>query len=296
MARTVSRKAKGVRRQSAGTRTTRGKSRSFSQWIADLLPIGSEHAHVFLTALILAAAVAIALIVAIYAGMFETARLRIAQMSADAGFEVRHVEVRGLERMNQFAVYERALGERNRAMTNLDLEGLRGSLLQLPYVKDARVSRQLPDGLVVDIVERRPHAVLSENGRLYLIDIEGQRLEAVSPARAQGMLGVAGEGVEAHIADLSRLLEAAPELGDQVVAAEWVGNRRWNLTFGTGQRLALPQGEDRAAGALASFARLDGTNGLLGGQVAAFDMRTPERIYLRVPGRAEEARLQAEGT
>ena len=139
--------------------------------------------------------------------------------------------------------------------------------------------------------------MLRENGHLVLIDIEGKRLETVSPAKARGMLVVAGEGVETRVGDLSRLLEAAPELGDQVVEAEWIGNRRWNLTFATGQHLALPQGDDRAAGALASFARLDGTNGLLGGRIASFDMRSPERIYLRVPGRAEQAReLQQEGT
>ena len=36
-----------------------------------------------------------------------------------------------------------------------------------------------------------------------------------------------------------------------------------------------------------TFARLDGVNRLLGGKVAAFDMRSPDRIYLRVPGRAD---------
>ena len=297
MARTITRKAKGVRRQSRGGRGGKGASRSFSERMADLLPIGSEHAHTFLTVLILATALAIAIIVAAYAGVFELARLRWAEMTADAGFEVRHVEVRGLERMNQFAVYERALSERNRAMTMLNLERLRDSLLELSYVKDARVARQLPDGLLVDIVEREPHAVLREGRQLVLIDIEGRRLEAISAARARGMLVVSGEGVEQQVADLSRLLEAAPELSEQVIEAEWVGDRRWNLIFATGQHLALPQGDDRAAGALASFARLDGTNGLLGGRIAAFDMRSPERIYLRVPGRAEEAReLQQEGT
>jgi cell division protein FtsQ len=47
----------------------------------------------------------------------------------------------------------------------------------------------------------------------------------------------------------------------------------------------LPEGEREAAGALVSFARLDGTNRLLGGKVVAFDMRAGDRIYLRVPGR-----------
>jgi len=88
---------------------------------------------------------------------------------------------------------------------------------------------------------------------------------------------------------LSNLLDAAPALKPHVSEAEWVGNRRWNLTFKTGQILALPQGDEDSAGALMSFARLDGVNRLLGGKVAAFDMRNPERIYMRVPGRSQQA-------
>ena len=70
--------------------------------------------------------------------------------------------------------------------------------------------------------------------------------------------------------------------------SEYPGNRRWNLTFKTGQVLALPEGDEKAAGALLSFARMDGVNRLLGGKVAAFDMRAPDRIYMRVPGHADE--------
>jgi cell division protein FtsQ len=87
---------------------------------------------------------------------------------------------------------------------------------------------------------------------------------------------------------LSHLLEAAPALNPQVREAEWVGNRRWNITFKTGQVLALPEGEQASAKALMSFARLDGTNRLLGGRVAAFDMRASDRIYLRVPDRGKD--------
>ena len=55
------------------------------------------------------------------------------------------------------------------------------------------------------------------------------------------------------------------------------------MTFTTGQLLALPEGEVEAATALVKFARLDGKNRLLGGKVLAFDMRTPPRLYMRLP-------------
>lgn len=296
MAQTITRKTKGVRRQGRRAGAS-GKPRgSMIDGLMRRIPLSDSQMQVALTSIILLCLLALAMIVAVYAGAVEAGRARLATIAADAGFEVRHVEVRGVERMNELRVYERVLGERDRAMPLVDLQALRTRLLELPYVKDARIIRQLPDGLIVDIVERVPHAVLRENGKLALIDIEGRRLESVTAGEADGMLIVSGEGVGEHMADLERLLDAAPGLREQVAAAEWVGRRRWDVTFVTGQNLALPQGEDRAAGALVSFARLDGANGLLGGRVAAFDMRNPDRIYLRVPGRAAEELARKEGS
>jgi cell division protein FtsQ len=93
------------------------------------------------------------------------------------------------------------------------------------------------------------------------------------------------------VAPLETLLAAAPALGPQVVSAEWVGNRRWNLEFKSGQMLALPEGAEASSKALIEFARMDGQNRLIGGQVATFDMRSPPRIYMRVPGRADAVEI-----
>jgi cell division protein FtsQ len=104
------------------------------------------------------------------------------------------------------------------------------------------------------------------------------------------MLMISGPGAQAQVEALSALLDAAPALRPQVVAADWIGNRRWNVTFKTGQVLALPQGDEEGAKALIEFARLDGVNRLIGGKVVAFDMRTPERIYMRCPACAAESK------
>jgi cell division protein FtsQ len=177
-------------------------------------------------------------------------------------------------------------------MPLLDLEALRSQLLALPWVADARVSRQLPDTLRIDIVERKEHAVLAKPDHLVLIDAEGHELEPISPAKAKGKLLISGPGAQRKVADLDALLEAAPALKPQVAAAEWVGNRRWNLTFKTGQLLALPE-EDRAAAALVRFAKLDGANRLLGGRVAAIDMRVEGQAAFRCKdGPCQQSALQ----
>ncbi|NNC60143.1 MAG: FtsQ-type POTRA domain-containing protein [Erythrobacter sp.] len=301
MATKVRRKGQGVRRSAAAqnraakARQVRKQGRGVIDAGMALLPFTDEQLQRIFLAVILGGAVALAWFVASLAGVPAMARAEIATLASDAGFEVRRVRVSGIDRMNQNKVYEAAYGQRETPMPQVDLEALRMQLLEMSWVKDARVSRQLPDTIVIDIVERKPHAVLAKPGRLVLIDPEGVELEPITQANAKGMLRVSGPGAARQVADLRGLLDAAPALKEQVVAAEWVGNRRWNLTFRTDQVLALPQGDDEAATALINFARLDGQNRLLGGKVATFDMRVPERVYMRIPGRDQQL-LDGEGT
>ena len=289
MAQTIKRGGRGVRRaaaaRGAARKVDRAKAHTGSALDAAMrwLPFTEEQLHRVFLGLIFAMAAAVAWIVASLAGLPALLQAETAQLAANAGFEVRRVEVRGVEHMNELKVYERVLGERDRAMPLVDLDAVRGDLLGLSWVKDARVSRQLPDTLVVDIVEREPHAVLRKPNRLVLIDATGAELEPISTAAAKGRLIVSGSGAAQQVPELGRLLDAAPALKPQVAEAEWVGNRRWNLSFHTGEVLALPEGEDLSQAALINFARMDGVNRLLGKGVTYFDLRDPERAYLRRP-------------
>ncbi len=300
-ARTINRKGGGSARQSASARAKAAKVRSAKARTGSLLarvlaqlPFSEAQLYRGLMLGFLGLAVLIAALAASAAGVPALALKQFAAIASSAGFEVRRVEVRGVKRLNELKVYERALASRDQAMPLVDVAGLRDDLLELSWVQDARVSRQLPDTLVIDIVERRPHAVLRLADRLVLIDAAGHQLEVISPARARGKLTLSGPGAGRQVAVLAALTEAAPALKPQIREAEWVGNRRWNLTFKTGQVLALPEGNRPAADALVSFARLDGINRLIGGKVAAFDMRAPGRIYMRVPGRTAESKPPAE--
>lgn len=290
---------RGVRRavraenRAVTARRARGQASGLIDGAMGLLPFTEDQwSRIWLT-LIIGGGVALAVVIASLAGVPALAEAQIAKAAADAGFAVRHVKVTGTNRMDEREVYALALAQRSRAMPDVDIAALRTQLLTLPWVRDARVSRQLPDTLAIDIVEREPHAVLARPDRLMLIDRSGVELAPIAEAKAKGMLRISGSGAAMQVAQLEQLLAAAPALQPQVKAAEWVGNRRWNLVFRSDQLLALPEGEVEAATALVQFARLDGQNRLIGGKVAAFDMRTPPRIYMRVPGQSERAKALA---
>lgn len=278
----VRRAAKAQSRASAA-RKARGSATGVIDRVMGVLPFTEEQWSRIWLAMIIGTGVGVAFIIASLAGVPALAQAQVAKIAADAGFEVRHVRVTGTNRMDEQQVYARALASRNLAMPDVDIAKLREELRALPWVADARVSIQLPHTLAIDIVEREPHAVLERPDRLMLIDANGVELEPIAADKAKGMLRLAGPGAGKQARALETLLAAAPALAPKVEAAEWIGNRRWNLTFTTGQLLALPQGEIESASALVKFARLDGKSRLLGGKVLAFDMRTPPRMYMRLP-------------
>lgn len=292
-ARTIKRGGKGVRRAAATqgkaqkVRTAKARTGSAVDAVMGWLPFSEAQLHRIFMAMILGLVAAGAWLAASFAGVPGMARDQVALLAHNAGFELHNINVRGTGNLNVLKVYQIALADRNRAMPFVDVQGLRDRLLQLSWVEDARVSRQLPDTLVIDIVERKPVAVVEKADRLMLIDKDGHELEVVAAERARGKLLLKGPGAGRQVAALSQLLDAAPAMRPHLRSAEWVGNRRWNLTFKTDQILALPEGAEQSARALMTFAQLDGRNRLLGGKAVAFDMRAPDRIYLRVPGRTD---------
>ncbi len=201
----------------------------------------------------------------------------------EAGFRVRSVDVQGIQRMDSKPVFQIALDQKSMAMPLVDVAGIRERLLQYGWVKDARVSRRLPDTLVIDIVERKPAALWQDQQKLSLIDSEGVVLDRVPISDMPDLPLLVGSGANARSEELNSLLASVPTLKPQLESASWVGRRRWDLHFQSGETVALPEGDGEAKAALAKFARLDRSAGLLGRGILRFDLRIPGKMVVRLP-------------
>jgi cell division protein FtsQ len=82
----------------------------------------------------------------------------------------------------------------------------------------------------------------------------------------------------------------------QLASATWVGGRRWDLSFQSGETVVLPEGEQAARAALAKFAKADQTNGLLGRGLVRFDLRIPGKMIVRLPRAPGEPILPEDST
>ncbi|MDQ3483019.1 MAG: FtsQ-type POTRA domain-containing protein [Pseudomonadota bacterium] len=206
-----------------------------------------------------------------------------------AGFAVKRIDVVGLKNMDSAPVYEIALQQQSMAMPLVDVEDMRQQLLRFGWVKDARVSRRLPDTLSIDIVERKPSALWQDRGRLALIDADGVVIDRVSVTQMPDLPLLTGPGANLHGRELDSLLAVAPTIKPQLVSASWVGDRRWDLALQTGETIALPEGQQAAKVALSKFAELDKATGLLGRGLLRFDLRLPGKMTVRLPRAPGEA-------
>ena len=248
----------------------------------DSLPLPAETVRRVSGWIFLIVLVALALAVAAALRVPQMIGTSIGEAVGEAGFSVKRVEIKGLNRMQRLPVYSVALDQNSMAMPLVDLEGTRERLLRFGWVEDARVYRRLPDTLVVDIVERQPAAIWQHNQQLTLIDRDGIVLEAVKLDAMPDLPLVIGPGANRRSGELGRLLAAAPEIKPMMEGATWIGGRRWDLRFQSGEVLALPEGQGAAQKALVKFARMDKMTQLLGRGFARFAMRVPGKFIVRV--------------
>jgi cell division protein FtsQ len=283
-----------VRRGSA----TRPKSRKpakvpVPKRIAKRLPVNQQRANKLAGLVFGGFLLAIVVVVALALDIPAKAERAAGSAIGEAGFMVSGYQIVGLNHMNRALVDAVVNDELKRAADTaggakapqalVDVSAIRNRLLQFGWVKDARVSRRLPDTLVIDIVERRPAALWQNQGQLALIDADGVVLDRVPVDKMPDLPLLIGAGANGQAEQLDRLMAAVPTLKPQLASAAWVGGRRWDLNLQSGETLALPEGEGTARAALVKFARLDKSAGLLGRGIVRFDLRVPGKMIVRLP-------------
>jgi len=164
---------------------------------------------------------------------------------------------------------------------DLDLPGMRASVLELSAVRDA-VLRVRPGGtLEIKVTERQPVAVWRHVDGLRLIDAEGAMTGMIAARADRADLPlIAGDGAMDQIGEAMALFRAMGPVSDRVRGLVRMGERRWDVVLDGGQRILLP--EQRAVEALDRVIALHVAQDMLSRDVTIVDMRNGDRPTLRL--------------
>lgn len=205
----------------------------------------------------------------------------VSQSVARVGLVAEQVEIVGATHTRRIDVHQAVLPAGSNSMLDIDLEAARKRVAALPWVADVSIRRALPSRLIVTLQERTPSAIWRNGNSAVLVDAEGAVLTATDLIPFAGLPILVGPGAATEAARLWPVLATQPQLHARVTGAAWIGRRRWDIRFDSGEILALPEGYDNARSALKRFAEMEAKTGLLDRGLARFDMRIGDRLVVR---------------
>ena len=211
-------------------------------------------------------------------GYAQDARSGLVTVSAHLGFRLREVLLVGRRQVSRDTVLAASELELGSPMLGLDPERMRARLERNRWIKRARVTTRLPDTVFIEIVERRPLALWQRDGRLRMIDREGDVIADRELDHYAHLPVIVARSEPARAGPVLEMLRREPDLERRVRALVEIGGRRWDVRLDNGIDVRLPESE--AAAAWSELAELDRRHALLARHISAIDLRIPGRIVV----------------
>jgi cell division protein FtsQ len=116
------------------------------------------------------------------------------------------------------------------------------NLSQEPWIKTLVIYRQFPSSINIVIEEEKPYALYEENGIMSFVTQQGKILEEINESvNLPDYLIVSGKNANLGYNALLDIVYKYPEIYDQLLGLEKVGERRWNLKLENNTIIKLPE-------------------------------------------------------
>jgi cell division protein FtsQ len=215
----------------------------------------------------------------------------VQSVTARTGFALSAVRITGNRETSEIDVLDAVGLDGFTSLIGFDANAARDRIAALPWVQAVTVRKIYPAALEVLIEERQAFAIWQHGSELTVIEKDGKPIAPFSASRHASLPLVVGLGAPERADAFVAKLAAFPALAPRIAGYVRVADRRWDLRLRHGITVRLPEyGEDAA---LAELQRLDREHGLLSRDIAAIDMRLPDRLAIQLSPDAATAREAA---
>lgn len=200
------------------------------------------------------------------------------QYSVRKGFALQLIEISGRNHTESETIRTLLAKWRDQPIFVADLAAIRHELLGLGWVKDAVVSRHLPNRMTVKLIERQPLALLQTPNGHKLIDEAGVIIKGADVSDFSHLVVVLGAGAAKRAKALLDMLESEPEIFADVWAVQLIAQRRWDIHMRSGLNIRLPE-EDPVL-AWSRLAKLEQERAITARDLATIDLRVPNQLLV----------------
>lgn len=212
----------------------------------------------------------------------------VSTATAASGLAIDRVKITGQSETSEVDILDRLEIEQFPSLLTFDLDAARERVESLPWVARATLRKLYPDTLEVVVSERLPYALWQHGDVVSLVDPQGTVITDYIGERYTNLPLVVGPGANSRVDEFLDLVLSQPSLLPRVRAGVLVSERRWNIVLAEAVEIMLPEIDPGEA--LARVAALDNEDQLLLREIAAVDLRLPDRLVVRLTERGLEER------
>lgn len=206
-----------------------------------------------------------------------------AHIAQTLDLRIKNVVITGKAKLDVTEILERHGLAVGALQSSVDWDGVRMDMARNPMLTGVRITRTSPDQVQVILMPRNPIARIDHQGRLgetILVDHAGHKIRVVGQASDKNLITLSGKGAFQNVDEFWPLLTANPKLFDQVQAARFVGDRRWDLILKSGALVQLPQ--DDMALAMTRLSELMSARNFDVTSMKTIDLRAGDRLFFRL--------------
>ena len=164
-------------------------------------------------------------------------------------------------------------------LLNIDLENIQTKLNKMEWVESSTVERLFPSALSIRVVERVPVALWQSNGKMKLIDTNGEIINIDNIGDFSDLIIIVGNEAPSHANHIFQVINKEPELAKRVSSLIFISKRRWNVRLFNDIEIKLP--EDNPQKAWSEIARMQKEALVLDSDISTIDMRLEDKVFIK---------------
>lgn len=204
-------------------------------------------------------------------------RTKFLSETAKKGFVLLNLEIGELKNVTAKEIVEYLGADKDIPIFSIDMLSVKNKLEENKWIESAMVARKFPSTIAIVIKERTPIAIWQFEGKLYLVDSEGNRISSYHGQKFDNLIQVVGSDANIYAQNLLFELNKYPSLAARVKSAVRFGQRRWNLKFNDNFTVKMPESD--FAVAYQYLAALNKSNKLFGNNYKMLDLRDADKYY-----------------
>ena len=193
-------------------------------------------------------------------------------------FVVKNIYVEGKKYTSEKDILNAVNLKVSDSLFNVSVSSIKNNLENISWVRSAVVERNFSGDIYLGIQERTPIALGQFNKKIFLFDIEGEKIYTKKLNDFLHLPIIIAEDINLYIKNLYPIIIKNTGLYKKITSITRVSERRWNIIFDNGLEVKLPAQD--ISNAWAKIIKLYVDQKLFNNGIISIDLRIKNRVII----------------